>query len=34
MAQIPTGNTSDVVQSYYQYLYGRYYVAITLDRAE
>ena|SRR6056297_378707 len=34
MAQIPTGNTSDVVQSYYQYLYGRYYDAITLDRAE
>ncbi len=34
MAQIPTGHTSEVVQDYYQYLYGRYYGTIPLDRAE
>src|SRR6056297_588913 len=35
MAQtIPTGNTTEAAQNYYQYLYGRYYRNIALDRAD
>lgn len=30
---VPTGNTSEVVQAYYQTLYARYYGKIALDRA-
>ena len=31
---IPTGNTTDVVTAYYNYLYTHYYAGIAVNRAE